>query len=97
MLHETPRVLKVPESLALSSPDFDKALLIVDLSGVDTLDPHFLAELARIRVRRRRKGLPLGRLVIDSQHVRNALMAVGFERYWPIYRTCEEAIRSFHA
>jgi hypothetical protein len=70
-------------------------LVILDLTGVDTLDAYFIAELARLHVHRRRKGLPLGRLVVDSQNLRNALIAVGFDRYWPIYRTCEEAIRSF--
>jgi anti-anti-sigma regulatory factor len=95
MLHETPRILRVPESLAASSPEFDRARLVVDLSGVDTLDAQFIAELALVHVHRRRKDLPLGRLVVDSQNLRNALIAVGFERYWQIYQTCEEAIRSF--
>jgi hypothetical protein len=104
MLHHAPRILEVPENFAVSPEElheqfislYDHAFVIVDMSGADTLDPAFLVELAKLRLRRRNKGLPLGRLVVDSQHLRNALTAVGFERYWPIYRTREDAIRSFN-
>ena len=74
---------------------YDEPLIVLDLSGVDTVDPVFLAELAQLRVHRRDKGLLLGRLVIGSQNVRTALRAVGFERHWPIYATLEEALASF--
>lgn len=104
MLHETPRILKVPESFAASSEElhkqflsiYDQALVVIDLSGVETLDAALLAELSQLRLRRRKKGLLLGRLVVDSPNVRNALSAVGFERHWPIYRSRDEAIRSFY-
>lgn len=74
---------------------YDDPLIVLDLSGVDTVDPLFLSELAQLRVHRRNKGLLLGRLVIGSQNVRSALRAVGFERHWPIYATLEEAVASF--
>lgn len=74
---------------------YDEPLIVLDLSGVDTIDPFFLSELAQLRVYRRDNGLLLGRLVIDSQNVRSALRAVGFERHWPIYATLEEAVASF--
>lgn len=74
---------------------YDQPLIVLDLTGVDTIDPAFLSEMAQLRVHRREKGLLVGRLVIDSQHVRSALRAVGFERHWPIYETLDEAVASF--
>jgi anti-anti-sigma regulatory factor len=103
MLHNALRILEVPANFALSTQElheqflalYEHAFVIVDLSGLDTLDPAFFVELAQLRLRRRSKGLPLGRLVVDSQHLRTALTAVGFERYWLMYQTREGAIESF--
>lgn len=103
MLQETPRILTVPDCFRASSEElheqflglYDNTHIIIDVTGVDTLDPALLAELAQLRLHRREKGLLLGRLVVDSQNVRNALSAVGFERHWPIFRTRDEAIASF--
>ena len=77
--------------LALYTSEF----IVIDLSGIDMLHPTFLAELSHLWLRRERNGLLLGRLVIDSPNVRNALSAIGFERHWPIFSTCEEALASF--
>ena len=103
MLQETPRILTVPVCFAASSEElhtqflgvYDDAHIIIDLAGVDTIDPALLAELAQLRLHRRAKGLLLGRLVVTSPNVRNALSAVGFERHWPIFRTLDEAAASF--
>lgn len=74
---------------------YQTPMVVMDLSGVDTIDPAFLSELAQLHVHRRQLGLMLGRLVVDSHGVRNALRAVGFDRHWPIYATLEEALASF--
>lgn len=103
MLQETPRILTVPVCFAASSEElhkqfldvYDDAHVIIDVTGVDTLDAALLAELAQLRLHRRANGLLLGRLVVATQNVRNALSAVGFERHWPIFRTIDEAIASF--
>jgi len=103
MLQETPRILTVPVCFRTPAQElhaqflrvYDEALIVVDLTGVDTLDPALLAELAQLRLHRRTKSLLLGRLVVASQNVRNALSAVGFERHWPIFRTVDEAAASF--
>ena len=103
MLQETPRILTVPDCFAASSEElhnrflelYDDAYIIIDVTGVDTLDPALRAELAQLRLHRRTNGLLLGRLIVTSQNVRNALSAVGFERHWPIFRTVDEAAASF--
>ncbi len=77
--------------LALYTSEF----IVIDLSGIDMLHPDFLAELSQLWRQRERNGLLLGRLVIDSPNVRNALSAIGFERHWPIFSTCDEAVASF--
>lgn len=74
---------------------YDADHLIIDLRGVDLIDGSFLAELVQLRLHRRNRRLQLGRMVVDSQYVRNALSAVGFDRNWPIYRTLEQAVASF--
>lgn len=103
MLQETPRILTVPVCFRASAEElhtqflsvYDEAQIIIDLTGVDTLDSALLAELAQLRLHRRTNGLLLGRLIVASQNVRNALSAVGFERHWPIFRTVDEAAASF--
>ena len=74
---------------------YDAPQIVIDLSGVETLDPLFLRELAKLKTHRRERNLQLGRLVVDSQYVSKALRAVGFDRSCPIYPTLEEAIASF--
>ncbi|HKU66485.1 MAG TPA: hypothetical protein VJP85_01800 [Candidatus Baltobacteraceae bacterium] len=68
---------------------------MIDLTGIDTIDPALFTQLAQLRRHRHSQGLLRGRLVVDSRNVRNALSAVGFERLWPIFSTLEEAIASF--
>lgn len=103
MLHSRVRVLsfngpfvtcrtKMRERFAQA---YDDPLLIIDLSGVHLVDGAFLDELGKLRDHRRSRSLQLGRLVIDSPYVRNALSAIGFERNWPIFRTIEAAVTSF--
>jgi anti-anti-sigma regulatory factor len=102
-MYETPRLIALAD-LFVVLPDqlHDKlealesaAQIILDLHGVETVDPHVLAELAKIRQHRRKRGLLLGRLVVGSPHLRSALTAVAFDRHWLIFKTLEEAIASF--
>lgn len=104
MLQEQPRIFafgreeRVPSTGDLHEQFlelYDHPQIILDLRAIDLLGVAFLAELAQLRLHRRTRGLLLGRLVVDSQRVRNALSAVGFERNWPIYRTIEEALASY--
>jgi len=103
MLHQSPMVLRVREHLAMPAACLHEQFLalyhcefiVIDLSGVDILQPALMAELSQLRLRRKHNGLLLGRLVIDSPNLRNALSAIGFERQWPIFRTCREALASF--
>jgi anti-anti-sigma regulatory factor len=103
MLHETPSILAVADSFFASPNDveaqlqalYDRRCVIIDLRGVDRLDPAFVAELGKLGMYRRAGGQALGRLIVDSRSIRNALSAVGFERNWPIYRTLEHALASF--
>lgn len=74
---------------------YDVPQIIIDLSGVEMLDPLFLRELAKLKTHRRRRGLLLGRLVVDSEYVCKALRAVGFDRNCAIYRTLEDAVASY--
>lgn len=95
MLQERPTIV-LPQALHERFAGFyDDECIIMDLSGVDIVDTVFLAELARLRTYRLGRGLMQGRLVVDSQNVRNALSAVGFERNWPIFKTVDEAVASF--
>ena len=105
MLPEQPRIVAFgPDDRAPSTADlherfltlYDLPQIILDLRAIDLLGVAFLAELAQLRWYRRTHGLPVGRLVVDSQYARNALSAVGFERNWPIYRTIEGATTSFN-
>lgn len=104
MLHETPSIFTLADVAAASStnnwhsrltPFFDKKRIVIDLTGADVIEPAFLVELARLGLYRRGRRMPLGRLVVDSPYVRNALTAVGFDRQWPLFRSLSEAIASF--
>lgn len=106
MLQEQPRIFafgrdeRVPSNGDLHEQFlelYDHPQIILDLRSIDLLGVAFLTELGQLRLHRRNLGLPLGRLIVDSQYVRNALSAVGFERNWAIYRTPEEALASFDA
>lgn len=104
MLQEQPsiavfgRAERVPEATELHEQFlslYDRPQIILDLRAIDLIGVPFLTELAHLRLYRRNRGLLVGRLVVESQYVRNALSAVGFERNWPIFKTIEDAIASF--
>lgn len=103
MAQEQPKIFAFADSFAVSPQDlherflaiYDERSIILDLRGVDTINPSFLAELAQMREYRRQRGLLLGRLVADSRALRAALSAVGFERHCPIFKTLDDAIASF--
>lgn len=105
MVSGAPRIFRVVDSIVKSRGElqaqflllYDDERIIVDLTGIDLLDVDFLAELAQLRVYRRAKRLLVGRLIVDSQPLRTALSAVGFERDWAIFRTLDEALLSFDA
>jgi anti-anti-sigma regulatory factor len=102
-MHDRTRFTPLADFLVILPEEFQQKLdslesaarIILDLHGVETIDPHVLKHLAKIRQRRRKRGLASGRMVVDSPHLRSALSAVGFDRHWPIFKSIEEAAASF--
>lgn len=74
---------------------YDRERIVIDMTALDLPPAAVLSELAQMRVYRNANKLLLGRLVVESSCIRNALRAVGFERHWPIFKTRDEALASF--